>query len=103
MPYLCKKFIFMENRTKEIIEKMGISKKELAEKIGMTPIGLQQLMRKKMPKVATLENIAKGMGVPTWRLLLSESEIDEIVEMRKKETNETIAVCPHCGKGLIIS
>lgn len=88
----------MQNRTREILKERGIKQVELAEKLGMTNVGINQLMRTDQPKIETLEKIAKAIGVPVWQLYLSDEEIAEVIAMHGKEqAKASNAVCPHCG------
>lgn len=91
----------MQNRTREFIKKLGVKQRDLAAELGMTTVGLQQLMKTEHPKIATLEKIATAIGVPTWQLFLSDEEIEAVVAMHRKENagNNTV-VCPHCGATL---
>ena len=68
----------MQNRTREILKKVGVKQVELAEKLGMTTVGINQLMRTDQPKIETLEKIAKTIGVPVWQLYLTDEEIEEL-------------------------
>lgn len=89
----------MKNRTREILKKLGIKQVELADKLSMTTVGMNQLMRTEQPKIETLEKIAHAIGVPVWQLYLSDEEIAEVVALHKKEHSEqNTAVCPYCGK-----
>lgn len=92
----------MQNRTREFIKKLGVKQRTLAKELGISTVGLQQLMNTEQPKIATLEKIAVAIGIPTWQLFLSDEEIEAVVELhRKKEVAKTnIAICPHCGATL---
>lgn len=89
----------MQNRTREILKKVGVKQVELAEKLGMTTVGINQLMRTDQPKIETLEKIAKAIGVPVWQLYLTDEEIEEVVAQHGKEQAKlsNVAICPHCG------
>lgn len=91
--------LIMENRTREFIKKHGIVQKELAAKLGITVIALQQSMNAEKPKISTLERIAQGMGIPIWKLLLSDEEIKEIVKEygTERPVEDARMICPRCG------
>lgn len=69
----------MENRTREVLKSMNIRHKDLAKKLGITVIAMSQMLNKPQPKISTLEAVAKAIGVPTWKLFLTDEEINEIV------------------------
>lgn len=69
-------------RILELCKQKGITQKDLAEKIGMTPVGLAKAANGN-PTFETLGKIADGLGVPVSEL------IDE-----PKAGNFT---CPKCG------
>ena len=69
----------MENRTREVLKSMNIRHKDLAKKLGFTVIAMSQMLNKPQPKISTLEAVAKAIGVPTWKLFLTDEEINEIV------------------------
>ena len=69
----------MKNRTREVLKSLKIKQSDVAKELGITKIAMSQLLRKPQPKIATLEAVAKVIGVPTWKLFLSDEEIDEIV------------------------
>lgn len=89
----------MQNRTREFLKKLGIKQVELAYKLGMSPVGLNQLMRTDQPKIETLEKIADAIGVPVWQLYLTDEEIEDVVAQHNLEQvlRSNTAVCPHCG------
>ena len=68
-------------KIKELCKEKGITQKELAEKIGLTPIGLAKAGSGN-PTIETLEKIATGLGV-------------SVIDLFKSDTN-TIT-CPKCG------
>lgn len=67
-------------KIKELCKEKGITQKELAEKIGLTPIGLAKASSGN-PTIETLEKIATGLGV-------------SVIDLFKSDTN-TIT-CPKC-------
>ena len=88
----------MKNRTKEYIKKLGVVQKELAKELGVSTIAIQQLFKSELPKISTLERVAEKIGVPTWKLILTDEEIEEIVrEHERKAPEDNRVVCPRCG------
>ncbi len=81
-------------RIKELIKEKGYTQKEFANLLGMTTVGLSQIISGK-PSYTTLEKIANALDVDIWELLVSKHEIIE-----KKDG--TIICCPHCGKDITI-
>lgn len=60
-------------RIKEIIKAKGYTQREFAEKIGMSPVGLSQLVNGK-PSYPTLEKFAHALDVPIWQLFISPED-----------------------------
>lgn len=81
-------------RIKELIKEKGYTQKEFAEKLGMTTVGLAQIIAGK-PSYTTLEKIADALGVEVWELLVSKDEI-------LGKTDTVFLTCPHCGKNINI-
>lgn len=80
----------MAHRIKELIKEKGYTQQEFADKLGITRVGLTQLVNGK-PSYPTLEKIAAALEVPMWQLFASAEEV-------KAESDGD--VCPYCG-GLI--
>lgn len=74
-------------RVLELCKQKGITQKDLAEKIGMTPVGLAKAANGN-PTFETLEKIADGLGVT-------------VPELFAPQPTNTIT-CPHCGKPIKI-
>ena len=85
-------------RIKELIKEKGYTQKEFAEKLGMTTVGLSQILAGK-PSYTTLEKIAKNLNVPIWQLFISKEDI----EMMHAPGVTPTYVCPHCGKPIKLS
>ena len=68
---------------KTICKQKNITQKELAEKLGITDISLNQTLRGKYPQLQTLERIASALNVP-------------ITELFEPLATDKI-VCPKCG------
>lgn len=83
-------------RIKELIKEKGFTQKEFADKLGMTTVGLSQILSGK-PSYTTLEKIASALGVEIWELLVSKEEI-----IGKQETKSPTIICPNCGKEITI-
>lgn len=77
----------MEYRIKELCKERGILIKDLAQKIGITDVGLRQSLNGN-PTIGTLEKIADALGV-------------EVGELFRPSDNTKIT-CPHCGKPIIV-
>ena len=61
-------------RIKELIKEKGLTQKEFAERLGMTTVGLSQIINGK-PSYTTMEKIASALNVEIWELLVSREEI----------------------------
>ncbi len=83
-------------RIKELIKEKGFTQKEFADKLGMTTVGLSQILSGK-PSYTTLEKIASALGVEVWELLVSREEI-----IGKQEVKSPTIICPNCGKEITI-
>lgn len=80
-------------RIKNIASARGISIKELAERIGITPQTLGNMLNEKNnPNVSTLERIAEALEVPVSALFT-----DYLTA-----TPPGAIVCPYCGGNLEI-
>lgn len=69
-------------RILELCKERGITQKDLAAQIGMTPVGLAKAAGGN-PTVDTLEKIAEALGVP-------------VTELFVPTPTDTLR-CPHCG------
>ncbi|MDE6266431.1 MAG: helix-turn-helix transcriptional regulator [Muribaculaceae bacterium] len=77
-------------RIKEICKEKGLTQKELAEKIGISPVGLAKALAGNTT-VGTLDKIATALGV----------SVSELFEEPRKDS--TVITCPHCGKPITIN
>lgn len=75
-------------RIKELCRERGILVKDLAEKLGITSIGLSKSINQPYPQLQTLEKIASALDV----------EVSDLF----RPSGETKIVCPHCGGEIII-
>lgn len=85
----------MEHRIKELIKEKGYTQQEFADLLGMSRVGLAQIVNGK-PSYPTLEKIATALNVPMWQLFASPEE----VQPNKDGLSLT---CPHCGKNININ
>ena len=83
------KYTIMEHRIKELIKEKGYTQQEFADLLGMSRVGLAQIVNGK-PSYPTLEKIATALNVPMWQLFASPDEV------KGEEDNNTIT-CPKCG------
>lgn len=78
-------------RIKELIKEKGYTQKEFADKLGMTTVGLSQILSGK-PSLTTLEKIASALNVEVWELLVSREEV-----AGRQAQNAPTITCPNCG------
>lgn len=79
--------MIMDYRIKEILKEKGISQKDLAEKLGISPPSLSQSLNGNAT-INLLEKIADALGVPLFELFA------------ERETG--VITCPHCGKKILV-
>lgn len=80
-------------RIKEIIKEQGITQQEFADRMGISRVGLSQLINGK-PSYTTLEKIAELLNVPMWQLFVSPEDV--------QKPNKPQYRCPNCGEPLNI-
>lgn len=78
----------MKLRIKEVIKDKGLSVQEVADRMGITRVGLSQHINGN-PSVEVVGRIAEALGVEMWELFASKEEIVS------KDKNTII--CPKCG------
>ena len=61
-------------RIKEIIREKGLTQVEVAKQLGITRVGLNQLINGK-PSYTTLEKLSKVLCVEIWELFVSPVEV----------------------------
>lgn len=76
-----------EFRIKEICKAKGITQKELAERIGISAVGLAKAIGGNTT-IGTLDKIASALGV----------SVAELFEAPAADT--AVIMCPHCGKSI---
>ncbi len=84
----------MSIRLKELLSEKGITQKELAERLGISTVGMSKIATGDNPNLLTLQKIADALGVEVWELLVSRDEVCS--------TSTSSMVCPHCGHPLKI-
>ena len=89
--YICTifKYTIMEHRIKELIKEKGYTQQEFADLLGMSRVGLAQIVNGK-PSYPTLEKIAPALDVPMWQLFASPEDV-------KGEEDKNTLTCPKCG------
>ena len=87
------KVYYMEHRIKELIKEKGYTHQEFADKLGISRIGLSQLINGK-PSYPTLEKIATALDVPMWQLFASPGEVVKEITGGDR--------CPYCGGAIRI-
>lgn len=80
----------MINRSREIIESLRLKKVDVAEKMGITPVGLNQILNTEKPKLETLEKLANAINMPVWKLFLTDEEIREVNLLEDKNIHSDI-------------
>ena len=80
-------------RIKDVCKEKGVSINDLAERVDMSRVSISNMIAgRQNPPIDTLDKIADALGVETWTLLKSPSEI-------KGEYLQ----CPKCGAKLQIT
>lgn len=74
-----------EFRIKEICKERSLTQKELAEKIGISAVGLAKALAGNTT-IGTLDKIAAALGVPVTELFEAPA------------ADEAVITCPNCGK-----
>ena len=79
----------MPLRIKEVIKERGTTVQDLAERMGITRVGLSQHINGN-PSVEVLERIASAIGCP-------------VTELFEQPNKDVLALtCPHCGKSITL-
>ncbi|WP_302974247.1 helix-turn-helix domain-containing protein [Paraprevotella clara] len=79
----------MPLRIKEVIKERGTTVQDLAERMGITRVGLSQHINGN-PSVEVLERIASAIGC----------SVTELFEQPNKDVLSL--TCPHCGKSITL-
>ena len=84
----------MSLRIKEVIKERGLSVQEVADRMGISRVGLSQHINGN-PSVEVVGRIAEALGVDMWELFASKEDV-------MKQNKNTIP-CPYCGKDIDVS
>ena len=83
----------MNLRIKEVIKEEGLSVQEVADRMGISRVGLSQHLNGN-PSVEVIDRIAQAMNVPAWRFFASKEEI--------VEQDKNTITCPKCGARFVL-
>lgn len=73
------------NNVKAICKAKGITQNELAERLGITAISLNQTLRGEYPQLQSLEKIAKALGVHISELFdKPDGELTALIDYKDK-------------------
>lgn len=76
------------------MKRLGITSKELAERLGKSPQYIGNLVNGgKNLSMNTLQSVAKALGVQEWRLLAPEEEV-----IANIPSGGQSIVCPYCSQ-----
>ena len=88
------------NKVKEMCKLKGLQQKELAQKLGITDIGLSATLKKNNPQLSTMVNIAEALDVSLIELLsVGESQPENETD---NPNQGGMMRCPHCGGNIEI-
>ncbi len=76
-------------RIKEICKAKGITQKELADRIGISRVGLAKALAGNTT-IGTLDKIASALGVPVAELFEAPA------------AGAAVITCPHCGQPITL-
>lgn len=83
----------MSLRIKELIKEKGLSVQELADRMGISRVGLSQHINGN-PSVEVVGRIAEALGVDVWELFASKEEI--------VNKDKNVIRCPKCGARFVL-
>lgn len=75
---------------KDVLKRLGMSQKDVAEKMGISPSLLNMRINSDNPTLKSIEEIADAIGV-------------SVTDLIKGKNSSTTLICPHCGKPIQIS
>lgn len=78
----------MSLRIKEVMKKKGLSVQDVAERMGISRVGLSQHINGN-PSVEVISRIAEALEVEMWELFASKEEI--------VDKDKNTITCPKCG------
>lgn len=83
---------------KALADKRHVSLTDLAEKIGITYVGLSKIIRENTTTLGTLQRLADALGVPVQVFFMSEEEMEALADFSfqrymdlKKENQRLLA------------
>lgn len=82
------------DQIKNVALENGYTLVALSEKMGISRQALNAAM--KSPSYPTLKKISDTLGIPMWQLFASREDV------LNENKNESMGVCPHCGKPITI-
>lgn len=88
-------------RIKEILQELGLSQKELAARLGITPQSVLYMCKTDSVTTATLSKVATALGVPMWQLIASPDEVR--ADLDAEAADPDTFVCPRCGAALRVA
>lgn len=92
--------IDFRSKVKETCKLKGLQQKELAQKLGITEIGLSATLKKNNPQLSTMVNIADALDVSLIELLsVGESQPEKENDIPNQGG---MMRCPHCGGNIEI-
>ncbi len=83
-------------RIKQLLKERGITQQDIADKFGKSLINIKKTLNGNSMTTSNLKRYADLLGVPIWELFISRDEI------LADNQDETVGVCPHCGKSITI-
>jgi len=79
-------------RINEILAEKGMTKVELANRMGVSKQLLYMYTRNGM-RIDTAERIASALGVPMWQMFISKEDLLKELDVKPRRF-----VCPKCGE-----
>lgn len=92
--------IDFKSKVKEACKIKEMQQKDLAEKLGITDVGLSATLHKNNPKLSTMEAIAEALDVSLVELLSGNISKGEKPDDTPKQGGTMR--CPHCGGSIEI-
>lgn len=90
----------MELRLKQLLEERGMTAKDFADKLGVTPAVVYQVLNSNKTSYKTLEKYASLLGVPVWEMVVA-CPVSGV--MPKPLGNSTVLECPKCGEKFMLT
>lgn len=88
-------------RIKDVLKEKGLTQKELADLMGISPQGVKQMVEAQSVTTATLSKVATALGVPMWQLIASPDEVR--ADLDAEAADPDTFVCPRCGAALRVA